>query len=383
MLPTNPLIIAVDFDGTIVEDAYPKIGKEMIFAFHTLKKLQSQGHRLILWTYRSGRKLDEAVDFCKENGLEFYAVNKNFPEEVFDFAWFKTVSAMQIERHRAFARDIAALYISRWIKENSIGFSELKEVLFSPFTDVQQFILECMSNPRYPESKIDVLQESFTATDLYSFCFDHRDEVRTMGIQIIEQFPFKFGQPDKIMVLSNSSDPKVRETVIRVIWKQCEIRSETPNWKPFEGSVFPQPTSSKKKVRIMHAMPPQGKKRSQISSSINYIGTGTAKTGALNIDSFEAIEDFIRRTLFRLPRGPRSPKLPKISFKGKQTWKNKRTLIKAVRDIAIQNKAFALQIVPILDEFKGSTGEIVRAECITALVQISEAHNLNLFGGEQ
>ncbi|WP_423809703.1 hypothetical protein [Polaribacter atrinae] len=37
MLPENPLIIAVDFDGTIVEDAYPKIGKELIFAFHTLK----------------------------------------------------------------------------------------------------------------------------------------------------------------------------------------------------------------------------------------------------------------------------------------------------------------------------------------------------------
>ena len=48
------LIIAVDFDGTIVEDAYPKIGKTRIFAFETLKRLQQDGHRLILWTYRSG-----------------------------------------------------------------------------------------------------------------------------------------------------------------------------------------------------------------------------------------------------------------------------------------------------------------------------------------
>ncbi len=60
MIPTNPLIIAVDFDGTIVEDAYPKIGEEIIFAFDTLKRLQSQGHRLILWTYRHGKRLDEA-----------------------------------------------------------------------------------------------------------------------------------------------------------------------------------------------------------------------------------------------------------------------------------------------------------------------------------
>lgn len=77
------LIIAVDFDGTIVEDAYPKIGKPILFAFETLKKLQDNGHRLILWTYRSGERLEEAVTFCKKQGIHFYAVNKSFPEEQF------------------------------------------------------------------------------------------------------------------------------------------------------------------------------------------------------------------------------------------------------------------------------------------------------------
>jgi hydroxymethylpyrimidine pyrophosphatase-like HAD family hydrolase len=84
MLPKDHLIIAIDFDGTIVEDAFPKVGKPMIFAFETILKLQANGHRLILWTYRSGRKLKEAVAFCEENGIEFYAVNKNYPEEIFD-----------------------------------------------------------------------------------------------------------------------------------------------------------------------------------------------------------------------------------------------------------------------------------------------------------
>ncbi len=84
MLPKNHLIIAVDFDGTIVEDAYPDIGNAKLFAFETLKQLQNDGHRLILWTYRNGRKLDEAVAFCKKNGIEFYAVNKNYPEETFE-----------------------------------------------------------------------------------------------------------------------------------------------------------------------------------------------------------------------------------------------------------------------------------------------------------
>ena len=80
----DKLIIAIDFDGTIVEDGYPGIGKPRIFAFETLQKLQENGHRLILWTYRSGKRLEEAVAFCNENGIEFYAVNKSFEEEEFD-----------------------------------------------------------------------------------------------------------------------------------------------------------------------------------------------------------------------------------------------------------------------------------------------------------
>lgn len=84
MISMDKLIIAVDFDGTIVEDGYPGIGEPRIFAFETLKRLQQDGHRLILWTYRCNIRLDEAVDFCKENGIEFYAVNKSFPEEEFN-----------------------------------------------------------------------------------------------------------------------------------------------------------------------------------------------------------------------------------------------------------------------------------------------------------
>ena len=76
--------IAVDFDGTIVEHEYPKIGKEMAYAFTTLKELQKQGHHIILWTFRSGKKLDEAVEYCRKNGLDFFAVNESESNEDFD-----------------------------------------------------------------------------------------------------------------------------------------------------------------------------------------------------------------------------------------------------------------------------------------------------------
>ena len=66
------MIIAVDFDGTIVEHKYPAIGREIPFAIETLKKLQAERHKLILWSVREGRLLDEAVQFCRERGLQTY-----------------------------------------------------------------------------------------------------------------------------------------------------------------------------------------------------------------------------------------------------------------------------------------------------------------------
>ena len=75
------MIIAVDFDGTIVRHRYPKIGEELPFATETLRMLIREGHRLILWTVREGKLLDEAVEWCRDRGVEFYAINRDFPEE--------------------------------------------------------------------------------------------------------------------------------------------------------------------------------------------------------------------------------------------------------------------------------------------------------------
>jgi len=78
------MIIAIDFDGTIVEHQFPGIGKEMPHAFDTLIKWQAQGHKLILWTCRNqdelyeGRDLlQEAVTYCESKGFEFDAINCN------------------------------------------------------------------------------------------------------------------------------------------------------------------------------------------------------------------------------------------------------------------------------------------------------------------
>ncbi|MFT5761395.1 MAG: hydroxymethylpyrimidine pyrophosphatase-like HAD family hydrolase [Polaribacter sp.] len=124
MIPKDHLIIAVDFDGTIVEDAYPRVGKPMIFAFETLQKLQSKGHRLILWTYRSGRALREAVKFCEENGIEFYAVNKSYPEEIYDEKISRKINA--------------DLFIDDRNAGGFIGWTEVYKLIFNTEPKVPQ-----------------------------------------------------------------------------------------------------------------------------------------------------------------------------------------------------------------------------------------------------
>ena len=113
------MIIAVDFDGTIVEHNYPAIGRELPFATATIRKLIDEQHQIILWTVRKGKLLQEAVDWCKERGIEFYAVNKNFPEEQIDNeqGYYKINAELFIDD-----RNLGGLpdwgHIYRMIKEN-------------------------------------------------------------------------------------------------------------------------------------------------------------------------------------------------------------------------------------------------------------------------
>ena len=99
------MTIAVDFDGTIVEHRYPKIGKELPFATQTLRMLIEDRHKLILWSVREGKLLEEAVEWCRERGIEFYAVNKDFPEE-------------DLEKNQHFSRKLKA---DIWIDDRNIG----------------------------------------------------------------------------------------------------------------------------------------------------------------------------------------------------------------------------------------------------------------------
>lgn len=75
-----PYIIAVDFDGTLVTDKFPDIGDPIESAWIAMKAARDSGAKIILWTSRDGKNLEEAIGYCKDRGFEFDAINENLQE---------------------------------------------------------------------------------------------------------------------------------------------------------------------------------------------------------------------------------------------------------------------------------------------------------------
>ena len=142
------MIIAVDFDGTIVEHRYPAIGPELPFAIDTLRQLAAEGHRLILWTVREGQYLDEAGEFCRSRGLEFYAVNRDYPEE-------------EPERNNRFTRKLKA---DLWIDDRNLGglpdWGTIYEMIHHRLT-YEDLMHRYESNDRHSAPKKNLFQRLF------------------------------------------------------------------------------------------------------------------------------------------------------------------------------------------------------------------------------
>jgi len=73
-------VIAIDFDGCICTNRYPDIGTPNWEVIHKALEEKSNGAKLILWTCRMDNYLQDAVNACKEWGLEFDAINDNIQE---------------------------------------------------------------------------------------------------------------------------------------------------------------------------------------------------------------------------------------------------------------------------------------------------------------
>lgn len=73
------MIVAIDFDGILCKNEFPKIGSPNYNMISACRQLLENGHEVILWTSRVDEELTAAVDWCGEYGLHFTEVNENAP----------------------------------------------------------------------------------------------------------------------------------------------------------------------------------------------------------------------------------------------------------------------------------------------------------------
>lgn len=77
-----PFILAIDYDGTLVKDVFPEKGSFRRDILEKAKEFKKHDAEVVLWTCREGKLLEEAVERCKEEGLEFDSVNENSPSQL-------------------------------------------------------------------------------------------------------------------------------------------------------------------------------------------------------------------------------------------------------------------------------------------------------------
>ena len=103
------MIIAVDFDGVIVEDKFPDVGEPDMRLVNLLNMAYNQGHSVILWTSRVDDKLETAVETCKKIGLSLTAVNNGDPGNISQYG-----------------TDPRKIYADMYLDDRALGYSRYK-----------------------------------------------------------------------------------------------------------------------------------------------------------------------------------------------------------------------------------------------------------------
>ena len=110
------MIIAVDFDGTLAITDYPKIIRPFDEIIQFCRGAKTRGATLILWTCRHGKELEEAVEWCREQGLTFDYINENPPEKIPIYGDSRKVYAdLYIDDHSTKLADI--IYFGKVLTE--------------------------------------------------------------------------------------------------------------------------------------------------------------------------------------------------------------------------------------------------------------------------
>jgi hypothetical protein len=269
---------------------------------------------------------------------------------------------------RAFALELARWELARW-KPSIEAVVELCE---APYADVRDFLAKALTVGEEKEhARYRMPPEALTADAVYRFCESLDAETRALGMRLIGLNP-RLAIPEELFRLTESPDRQVRAFVIRTVWSLYRDKGITLHWKPApkpEITVGKKADAAKKAAAAPPAGPPQ------------------RPAGRPAGD--DALRDFLRRILFTVSPGRMKSQVAKAAptVGGKPTAKAapvartrpiparkaKLALVEALRDLAVEDLAFAAVVEPLFQEFSATRGASERAACLVALIRIAAA----------
>jgi hypothetical protein len=284
------------------------------------------------------------------------------PPEFLSFERVKPLFFEAREPLRALALELARWELARW----KPPIEAVVELCESPHPEVREFLAKALgadASKEHARYRID--PATLTADAVYSFCESLDQETRALGMKLIESNP-RLAIPEELFRLTESPDRQVRAFVIKTIWSLYRDKGITPHWKP---APRPESTVGKK---------PEAAKKAAAAEKKD-AGPPARPEGKPASDA--ALRDFVRRILFTVSPG----RLPKASAEAARARKAdklrplparkaKLGLIEVMRDLAVDEAAFAAIVRPLFAEFMASRGESERAACLVALTRIDKAH---------
>jgi hypothetical protein len=217
--------------------------------------------------------------------------------------------------------------------------------------------------PEHRRYRID--PDKLSPAAVFSFCESPDEETRILGMELIRRSP-RLQVPDELFRLTESPDRKVRAFVIRALWGLYRDRGITRDWQPRP----PQQSTVGKAAKKAAA---EAEKKAAEEMIPRRPETLPAEQLELN--------EFLRRILFEIPPGRTPPKKEepdqegiKIRLRPLPARKAKLHLVEMMRDLALDDRACAGGLLPLLREFMASRGKSEQAACLVAVTRLQHRY---------
>jgi hypothetical protein len=260
---------------------------------------------------------------------------------------------------RDFALGLAHWEFARWAPPAE-ALIKLCEV---PYNEVRQFVAEALLAEDAPQTRrYRIDPDVLTPAAVYSFCESPDEATRELGMKLIKRSP-RLQLPEELFRLTESPDRKVRAFVIRGLWSLYRDRGITVDWKPY---LPPQPTTGATAAK-------------RAAAAVEQLGLGAPHRPEQLPADPQSLAEFLRRILFEIPPAREDGAKPdpeRLSqrLKPLPARKAKLSLVEVLRDLALEDTAFARGVLPLLEEFMASRGLSERAACLVAVTRIRATH---------